>query len=170
MHRKQRNSKNIWECFLYLLSGQYSSTLSFLHLSYIFLSTLDLGNIFVLVALMKQITVFHFCIFYFSAFIFPKTNINTLLPKSSNRGTPSFVSKGSCFSFCFLSRPQGKYIPVFVRPLSVHLLLLYSYNWSNVYFPFRKSPLLLLLSRPAPRTVIWTVASIVPAVFFQGGS
>lgn len=80
------------------------------------------------------------------------------------------VSKGPYFSFCFFSRPQGQYLPVFVRLLSVHLLLLYSYNRSNVYFPFRKPPLLLLWSRPAPRTGIWTVASIVSAVFFQGGS
>lgn len=142
--QKTKRPKNIWECFLYLLSRQYFSTLSFLHWPYIFLSTLDLGGIFALVALMKQITVFHFCIFYFSAFIFPKTNINTLLPKSSDRGMASYVSKGPCFSFCFLSRHWGQYLPVFVSPLSVHILLLYSYKLSNVYFPFRKSPLLLL--------------------------
>lgn len=40
-----------------------------------FFSTLDLRCTFILVALMKQNNVFHFCIFYFSAFIFPKTSI-----------------------------------------------------------------------------------------------
>lgn len=97
-----------------------------MHLSHIFLSTLDLSNTFVVISLMKGINFFHFFIFFFSIFFFPMTNINALSSRNSDPGTAGYVSKGLCFSFSFLPKPDSDLL-LFSQLLAVHLLLLYEH-------------------------------------------
>lgn len=65
-------------------------------------------------------------------------------PEVQTRVLPVTCPKDLVSLFAFSQDHTVSDLPVFSRLLSVRLLLPYSHNESNVYFPFRKSPLLLL--------------------------
>ena len=64
-------------------------------------------------------------------------------PEVQTQVLPVMNPKDLVSLFVFFQDHMVSDLPVFSRLLSVHLLILHSHKQSNVYFPFRKSLLLL---------------------------